>query len=560
MSPVRSRRSIRLIAVAGAAILAGTFATTASAAVRPTPRVATITRDGQQIRLRTTGAASPRTPTGAAAAIPHAPARFDLDGDGIDEVVAGAFCGPMGYCLVVRYSRSSRTDWISPPITSPTRPNFGDVLTAGDFNRDGYLDLAVSNEGEFVPALGNAGAFGGAVWVFYGGPDGLDAGTVQHFNLDTPGIPYAMQAYGMFGSALAAGDLNGDAYADLAIGAYGESVDGLTASGLVTVLYGGSAGLTTTGVQALTESTAGVSGPTRAQDAFGSALAIGDVTGDGYADLAVGAVNASFSASTNGGSGMVVLLRGSASGLTATGSSAVYGARDVQVSTLGDLLAIADVNGDGHADVLAPTPRSSGGALVYLPGTANGIGAAGARVITQDTPGVPGEIGGPVGNYIAGFFASSIATGDVTGDGLPDVLLGAIGTDIDGILDAGAVYLIPGSRDGLTGAGSVEYWQGMRTGSPGTRDQPTPNPVSIGYYGHSVAILNLDGTGGLDPLVGTDFETASNGLVQRLFWTTGPTVVTTRGVFTPPAHLAPGPYLTGDSLGVYSVGSTLLHG
>jgi hypothetical protein len=259
---------------------------------------------------------------------------------------------------------------------------------------------------------------------------------------------------------------------------------------------------------------------------------------------------------------MVVVLRGSAAGLAATGSSVVYGAQDVPTGTLGDLLAIADINGDGHADVLAPTPRFDLGGLVYLPGTANGIGPAGAQFITKETPGVPGDNQGQVGDGIGDFFGSSIATGDVTGDGFPDVVLGSIGTDVNGVIDAGAVYLIPGSKDGLTGAGSLEYWPGMPTWRAGlARPQPADGltATSYFYYGQSVTALHLDPTRGLDILV-SDYDSANGGLYERLNWMPGLGLRPRGQVSQQPDYLLPDGYTTGSSLSIYGLGAALLHG
>jgi hypothetical protein len=92
--------------------------------------------------------------------------------------------------VVVRYSHAARnrSDQRAGHLADPA--NFGDVLSAGDFNHDGTSTWRCPTRGEFVPPPGDVRAFGGAVWVFSGGPNGLDTGTVQHFNLNTPGIPY----------------------------------------------------------------------------------------------------------------------------------------------------------------------------------------------------------------------------------------------------------------------------------------------------------------------------------------------------------------------------------
>ena len=112
-------------------------------------------------------------------------------------------------------------------------------------------------------------------------------------------------------------DFNGDGYADLAVGVPGEDVNGVKYAGGVNVLYGSSRGLTTTGNQLWTQDSPGVKDAAEEFDRFGSALAIGDFNGDGYADLAVGVPGEDVGRVAYAGA--VNVLYGSPSGLTAEG-------------------------------------------------------------------------------------------------------------------------------------------------------------------------------------------------------------------------------------------------
>lgn len=111
---------------------------------------------------------------------------------------------------------------------------FGAALAAGDFNKDGFTDLAVGIPGEAVGSAAQAGA----IAVFNGKAAGLTTGTW----MDQDTGAGANEAGDLFGSSLAAGDLNGDTFTDLAIGTPGEASGTEPKSGSVYVYKGSSTG------------------------------------------------------------------------------------------------------------------------------------------------------------------------------------------------------------------------------------------------------------------------------------------------------------------------------
>jgi hypothetical protein len=121
---------------------------------------------------------------------------------------------------------------VSPAVAQPTAGNPSDV--AADFNRDGVADLAVGVPGENLT---------GAVNVLSGASSGLSGSGAQVFFQ----VGGTAEFLDRFGEALAAGDFNGDGFADLAGGASGEDVGGVRDAGAVSVLYGATGGLTTAG-------------------------------------------------------------------------------------------------------------------------------------------------------------------------------------------------------------------------------------------------------------------------------------------------------------------------
>ncbi|MER6146152.1 FG-GAP and VCBS repeat-containing protein [Streptomyces sparsogenes] len=232
----------------------------------------------------------------------------DIDGDGRDDLVSTHAFEEMSEASL--YWKSG-ADGLG---AAPTRIDHAAAGTIGDVDKDGYGDLVIRTvPGNVVEDLPYDH---GTIKVLYGSPSGPGATRTKVIDQNTTGVPGVNEDGDQFGYSLSAGDVNGDGYADIAVGIPYEDLDGGVDAGSTVLLYGGASGLSGAGAQAFTQDTAGVPGAAEAGDHFGAAVRLGDTDGDGKADLAAGAPDED---GTYTSSGAAWVLRGGTGGLTTTG-------------------------------------------------------------------------------------------------------------------------------------------------------------------------------------------------------------------------------------------------
>lgn len=333
----------------------------------------------------------------------------DVNNDTYDDIVVGSYGYTSSKGRAYVYHGSS-TGIGSTAITTITGATANDqlgfsVASAGDVNADNYADIIVGAPG-YSSSTGRA-------YVFHGATGGVSTTATSTLT--------GAASSNFFGYSVAsAGNVNGDLYNDVIVGAYGNT----TNTGRAYVYLGASSGVSTTA-----GSTFAGSGTNQY---FGYSVgSAGDVSGDGYDDVVIGAYGVTTS------TGRVYLYSGSSVGLSSFASTTIDGA------TAGDAFGTAvapagDVNHDGYGDLIVGAPgysSSTGRAYVYH-GSSLGLSTTAAATLT----------GGAGSNYLGNSVASA---GDVNGDGFDDVIVGAYGYSSS----TGAAYVYRGYPEDTDGDG-----------------------------------------------------------------------------------------------------------
>lgn len=362
----------------------------------------------------------------------------DLDADGFEDVVIGAAgadpddSSKAGEAYVLYGGTSAWSGTIEMSTAADVLVSgaaSSDELGAavhgvGDHDQDGFDDLLLAAVG--------AGEDAGAVYLLFGSPS-LGSEHAADGLLTFSGAEEGDQLGGRDG--LGSGDLNGDGYIDLVLGAYGVAAALVDGAGAVYIFDGDGTRWTTDPLASSADHT--VRGGTALGDGrFGYSLAATDLDADGYDDLAVGAYYADTPDSKAGG---LYLYRGSVSGLSgATPDEAVLSVvGDNTQDYLGrDVSGVGDLDGDGLQDLgfgaygWDGATTNGGGAFVLL-GSTSSSG-------TLSTADLDTIVGGDDSGMNLGY---SVAGGDVDGDGYDDLF---VGTLYDDDLTGGALLFYGG--------------------------------------------------------------------------------------------------------------------
>lgn len=371
----------------------------------------------------------------------------DFNGDGTDEVAIGYTGNKTSGGAVYIYQQRMDGSWQNLLIrqgggyegVDEAGDRFGSSLASGDFDGDGYDDLAIGVPGEENRGFGSSGA----VQVVYGSASGLSGTRDRIFDTLNDGLHFPAQAADYYGDAVATGDFDDDGDDDLALGVPGRECP----NGGVVILKGSaSSGLTSAGVQSFQPGQNGMLGDCASSGDFGASLSAGKVNGQAYMGLAIGAPRADVDGIEQAGA--VHLVFGGPSGLNPQGNQRVTvtdlpGGVASPFMKFGNKVKLGQLrSGTQSLAIGSPYETVEGipvAGAVWVLHSGNGSASISTSIVERWTASANLYFGVPEsGDY----FGASMAIGDFNGDGMNDIAIGAYGNNYSGDLSTGGGAVI----------------------------------------------------------------------------------------------------------------------